>query len=344
MKVLKYLLFIALGLGTLWILLCLFAKDAYRIERSMEIEAPTETVYEQVRLFKNFTNWSPWHFMDPDMKISIEGPDGEVGTVYRWDSNDKRVGKGYQKILTATPGRLEYEVDFGLGVSPSFFSLKGDSSLTTITWVLDMHLPFLMRAGGMLTDINTYVGKDYENGLANLKKYCEALNPKKYRGFKVLEVERDTIQYAMIRQEVDFQDISTFFGTQIPIALEASNKAGATMKGLPTGLFWQYDTVAMKTDMAVAIPLEKPMKSIPELELLNLGGKALVVYFLGNFALTAEAHAALEDYMADKKLQSIPPVLEEYVTDPSLEPDTAKWLTRVIYFVTAKVDSTAMEQ
>jgi effector-binding domain-containing protein len=144
--------------------------------------------------------------------------------------------------------------------------------------------------------------------------------------------------------EVDFQDISTFFGTQIPIALEASNKAGATMKGLPTGLFWQYDTVAMKTDMAVAIPLEKPMKSIPELELLNLGGKALVVDFLGNFALTAEAHAALDDYMADKKLQSIPPVLEEYVTDPSLEPDTAKWLTRVIYFVTAKVDSTAMEQ
>ncbi len=344
MKVLKYLLFIVLGLGTLWILLCLFAKDAYRIERSMEIEAPTETVYAQVQYFKNFTNWSPWHFMDPDMKISIEGPDGEVGTVYRWDSDDKRVGKGYQKILTANPGRLEYEVDFGLGVSPSFFSIKGDSSLTTITWVLDMHLPFLMRAGGMLTDINTYVGKDYENGLANLKKYCEALNPKKYRGFKVLEVERDTIQYAMIRQEVDFQDIFTFYGTQIPIALEASNKAGATMKGLPAGLFWQYDTVAMKTDMAIAIPLEKPMKAIPTLELLNLGGKALVVDFLGDFALTAEAHAALEDYMADKKLQSIPPVLEEYVTDPNLEPDTAKWLTRVIYFVTAKVDSTAMEQ
>jgi effector-binding domain-containing protein len=45
---------------------------------------------------------------------------------------------------------------------------------------------------------------------------------------------------------------------------------------------------------------------------------------------------ALDEYMAEKGLQYIPPVVEEYLTDPGQEPDTAKWLTKVIYFVEPK--------
>lgn len=344
MKILKYLLYTVLGLGTLWLLLCLFAKKSYHIERSLDIEAPRETVYGQVRLFKNFTNWSPWHFMDPDMKITIEGTDGEVGAVYNWDSKNENVGKGYQKLLAATPGRLDYEVDFGLGPSPVFFLVEGDTLKTKISWGMDMHLPFLMRAGGMFTDLNTYVGKDYENGLANLKKYCEALNPKTYRGYKVLQTERPVTYYAAIRQMVDFQNIPQFFTDNFGKAIEASTKAGAEMSGHPSGFFWTYDTVALKTDMAAAIPLNKQVKPSDEVQIISVGGKALLIEYLGDYAKTGEAHSAMDEYMAEKKLQSVPPVIEEYVTDPETEPDTAKWLTRILYFVTAKVDSSGVEK
>lgn len=344
MKVLKYLLFTVLGLGTLWILLCLFAKDAYRIERSMDIEAPRETVFEQVRYFKNFTNWSPWHFMDPAMAITIEGTDGEVGTVYKWNSKNEKVGVGYQKVTALTPVRIDFEVDFGLEPSPSYFTVEGDSLMTKITWIMDMHLPFLMRAGGMLTDINTYVGQDYENGLSNLKRYCEALNPKKYRGYKVLETKRDTSYYAILRQELEFQNIPKFFEDSMAFVIQAAQKTGAKMTGAPCGLFWSFDTVALKTDMALAIPLDKKVKPVPGIQIIEIGGKALVVDFLGDFAKTAEAHGALDDYMADKNLQFLPPAIEEYLTDPAQEPDTAKWLTRIIYLVSPKVDSSAMRQ
>jgi len=339
MKILKYLLYTVLVLGTLWLLLSLFAKKSYRIERSMEIEAARETVFEQVRLFKNFTNWSPWHFMDPNMKISIEGTDGEVGAVYKWDSNNEDVGKGYQKIVAANSGRLDYEVDFGLGPSPSYFLIEGDSQKTKITWVIDMHLPFGMRAGGMLTDLNTYVGKDYENGLANLKKYCEALNPKTYRGFKVLVAERPVAYYFAMREVVDLQNVPQFLESHFPRLIQASEKADAKMIGHPNGFFWSFDTVALKTDMAAAIQLEKQTKATDSIQVFSFSGKSLMIEYLGDYAKTGEAHLAMDEYMAEKKLQSIPPVMEEYVTDPVQEPDTAKWLTRIIYFVEPKRDS-----
>ncbi|MDO8365658.1 MAG: SRPBCC family protein [Saprospiraceae bacterium] len=344
MKVLKYLLYIVLGIGALWLILSLFAKKSYRIERSMEIEAPRETVYEQVRLFKNITNWSPWHFMDPEMKTSIEGPDGELGTVYKWNSTNKNVGTGYQKIVSVKPDRLDYEIDFGLGRSPAYFLVEGDSQKTKITWVLDMHLPFLMRAGGMLTDINAYVGKDYGNGLANLKKYCEALNPKEYRGYVVKETERPVTYYAGVREVVDLQNIPQFFGENFEKAILESEKAGAKMTGPPCGFFWSFDTVAMKTEMAAAIPLDKLVKTANDVEIFSIGGKALLVEYFGDYALTSVAHGAIEEYMEEKKLQSIPPAMEEYITDPGQEPDTAKWLTRIIYFVTEKLDSSSIKK
>ncbi len=339
MKALKYLLYTVLVLGTLWVLLSLIAKKSYRIERSMEIEAPREIVLEQVRLFKNFTNWSPWHFMDTTMKISIEGTDGELGAVYKWDSNNEDVGKGYQKLVSANAGRLDYEVDFGIGPSPSYFLVEGDTQKAKITWVIDLHLPFNMRAGGMLTDLNTYVGKDYENGLVNLKKYCEALNPKTYRGFKVSETERPIAYYAAIRKVVGFQDISPFFTVNYPKIVQAAEKAGAKMTGFPSGFFWTYDTLTLKTDMATAIPLDKQVKMPDSIQVLSLSGKALMIEYLGDYAKIGEAHIAMDEYMAEKKLQSVPPVVEEYVIAPEKEPDTAKWLTRVIYFVEPKRDS-----
>lgn len=345
MKVLKYLLYTVLGLATLFILMGLFAKHNYHIERSMEIDAPREIVFDQVRFFKNAPNWSPWLYLDPNVKTSIEGTDGEAGAVYKWSGN-KEIGTGTQTLKSVSPGRIDLDVVFSdFGVSPAYFTFANADKKTTVTWAMDMYVPFPWNAFSMLTDMsNGFVAKDFENGLANLKKYCEALAPKKYRGFEVLEIESPDTYYATVRQVVEFQNIPQFFTDNFPIAIQESGKAGAKMVGHPSGLFWSYDTVALKTDMAAAIPLDKQVKTGNGVQVVAVGGKALVIDYLGDFAKTGEAHGAMDDYMAEKKMQYIPPVIEEYVTDPTQEPDTAKWLTRVIYFVTAKLDSVAVEK
>lgn len=336
MKALKYILYTVAGLAVLFLLLALFAKNNYHIERSTEIDAPREIVYEQIRFFKNLPNWSPWQQIDPNMKTSIEGTDGEVGAVYKWSGN-KDVGSGTQTFKSLQPNRIDLEVVLdGFSTSPVFFNLSENDKKTSVTWAMDMHVPFPWNAFAMLTDVNAFVGKDYEVGLANLKRYCEALAPKKYRGYEVKEADQPPTYYAAIRAEVEFQNIPAYFGENFVKAIQESAKAGAEMAGHPCGFFWTFDTVAMKTDMAAAIPLNKQVKTGNNVQVLNLGGKAAIIEYFGDYALTAEAHSAMDEYLADKKLQYIPPVVEEYVTDPEQEPDTAKWLTRIIYYVAPK--------
>lgn len=334
MRILKYLFLTLLSLAALWALMGLFAKHEYHVERSIEIDAPKAIVYDQVRFFKNIPNWSPWLYLDPNVKTSVEGTDGEVGAVYRWEGN-KKIGKGSQTIKAINPNRVDIDIQFGdFSAAPAYFVLEDNDGSTRVTWAMDMHVPFPWNAFAMLTDMNNgFVGKDFGNGLANLKKYCETLAPKKYRGYVVREADRPQTVYLMLRDTVDFKDIPQYFSGGIDSLMRMLDKTGSKMAGVPSGFFWNFDTLAMRTDMAVALPLDKAPKSSPAFKTFEMGGKALVIEYLGNFDSTMVAHYAMADYLKEKKLKAQAPFLEEYVTDPSKEPDTAKWLTRIVYFV-----------
>lgn len=343
MKALKILLYIVLGLGALWMLLGLFAKKEYHIERTAEINAPREIVFEQVHLFKNFKNWSPWHVYDPNMKTEITGTDGEPGARYSWVGNDK-VGTGHQVMKSVTPGRVDIDVDWGWGPSPAFFGLTETADKkTNVIWAMDMRVAFPWNAFAMLTDVNAFVGKDFENGLANLKKVCEQIAHPRYRGYEVAEANLPVRYYLGVRKEVNFPEIPTFFSENLPKMMGLVTEQNLTMDGAPSGLFWSYDEQAGKTDMAAAIPVTEQKKT-EGAETFPVGGKALVIEYFGPYEATSEAHYAMDDYMTEKKLRSIPPAVEEYITDPSTEPDTMKWLTKIIYFVEYNPDSLAIEK
>jgi effector-binding domain-containing protein len=343
MKALKIVLFLILGLGGLWMLLGLFARNTYRIERQAEIHAPLDIVHEQLRFFKNLKNWSPWHVYDPQIQISIEGTDGEPGATYSWSGNDK-VGKGSQVMKAIGTNRIDIDVDWGWGVSPVFFALEErPEGKTKVSWVMDMHVAFPWNAFAMLTDVNAFVGKDFESGLINLGKVCEQIAHPKYRGYEIAEVDLPLAQYAGLRREVSFDDIPAFFAGTFPKVIGHATRSGARINGHPSGFFWSYDTVMMKTDMAAVIPLDKAFAGADSLSAFTVGPKkALVIEYFGDNTKTATAHYAMDDYVAEKKLRVIPPVIEEYVTDPEQEPDTSKWLTKIIYLVEPQVDSTAV--
>ena len=61
--------------------------------------------------------------------------------------------------------------------------------------------------------------------------------------------------------------------------------------------------------------------------------KAIVVNYYGAYDKIAEAHNSLDRYVAGKNLVQKPPVIEQYITGPANEKDTAKWLTKVVYLV-----------
>jgi effector-binding domain-containing protein len=346
MKALKYIFYLLLGLSALIGGLGIFAKSNYHLERSIVIDAPKSLVYDQIRLFKNYHEWSPWSKLDPNMKPTFSGTDGEAGSTYTWAGNDD-VGTGVQTLKTVSPDRLDYQLDltepFESSI-PAYFSITGDEEKTKVTWSIDPHFPFPVNVWSMFTDVDKAMGPDFERGLGYLKRRCESMAHKKYHGYEVAEEEVPAAYYVSIRKEVSFADVSTFYAENLPKIMEATAKEKLTSAGAPCGLYWTWNEESSLTDMAVAVPVLEEKKLSKDLQVFKIGGsKALVIDYLGDYAKMKEAHMAMDDYMSGNHLRNVPPVIESYITDPATEPDTAKWLTRVIYFVEPMPDSTDMK-
>ena len=334
MKFLRIVAYIVAGALVLWALLGLFARKNYHIERSIDISAPHAVVHEQVRYFKNFPKWSPWHNYDPTMKTTVEGTDGAPGAIYRWQGNDK-VGTGWQEIKSVTPERVSMDVHFQEpweSTAPSYLALeqRGDSA-THVTWAFDMHVAFPWNAFAMLTDVNAFVGKDYERGLENLKRISEEIARKRYNGFAVKQLTLPVRYYAGVRQTVPMAGITKYFATHLPKITAALGQANTPPAGPPSGLFWMWDESLQVTEMAAPIPVETE-RAFPGLSVFPLGGNAYSVDFQGPYEQAAAAHEALDQFMAERQLEIGTPVVEEYLTGPATEPDSTKWVTRVIYF------------
>lgn len=65
----------------------------------------------------------------------------------------------------------------------------------------------------------------------------------------------------------------------------------------------------------------------------SYGGKMIKTIHMGDYALTGNAHMALEEYMKANKIPFAAPAIEVYVTDPMEVADTSKWITEIYYGV-----------
>ena len=51
----------------------------FRVERSATVAAPQADIFAQVNDLHKWDAWSPWAKLDPDAKISFEGPEFRAG-------------------------------------------------------------------------------------------------------------------------------------------------------------------------------------------------------------------------------------------------------------------------
>ena len=149
------------------------------VERELIINASPADVFALVSDFKAWDAWSPWAKIDPAAEMTITG--SGMGQTMTWASKDPQVGNGTQEIVEIeSPRYLKTQLEFdGQGVANAAFNLTPENGATRINWSLDTD----MREGTpvWMQPINTYlgffmdsmVGKDYEQGLKNLKDIME---------------------------------------------------------------------------------------------------------------------------------------------------------------------------
>lgn len=171
-----FIIFIAL-----FCIIGLFLPGKSHIERSTQINAPVDTVFNLVGNLKNWEKWSPWHKMDPEMKITYTGPESGTGAAYAWDSGKWSVGSGKLTIGEYIPNqKIETLMNFMEDESTTkggFLFTPADNG-TQITWYVDIDGKeqggiHNVTGGWMKLMMDGMMKKHFDDGLANLKAEAE---------------------------------------------------------------------------------------------------------------------------------------------------------------------------
>ncbi len=160
------------------LIVALFVKKEYTIEREMVIEKPRQTVYDYIKYLKNQDQFSKWANMDPAMKKAYRGKDGAVGFVSAWESENSSVGKGEQEIKKAS-GWLKdrYRTPFHETYTIHFLQLydhDGSPGINTkVKWNFNGKMNYPMNLMMLVMDMDEAIGNDLQAGLDNLKVIME---------------------------------------------------------------------------------------------------------------------------------------------------------------------------
>ena len=113
MEILKFILMGFAVLIGLILIIPIFTKKNFSVQRLVVVEKPISEVFDFVKLLKNQDYFSVWATKDPDMKKSFQGEDGTLGAISSWDSQLKDVGMGEQEIMKISDGNgLTTSFDF----------------------------------------------------------------------------------------------------------------------------------------------------------------------------------------------------------------------------------------
>jgi len=172
---------ISIGLGVLVLAaagLVAYASlrpDNFRVSRSASIAAPPEAVFALIADLRKFNTWNPYARKDPAMRGVHAGPDSGPGASYAWESD--KVGVGKMTITdVAAPGRVSMRLDFERpfkATNGATFSIRPRDGGSDVTWTMEGAMPLVSKVIDVVIGLDRMLGRDFEEGLANLKAIAE---------------------------------------------------------------------------------------------------------------------------------------------------------------------------
>src|SRR5687767_2628127 len=161
----KVLIAIVVVLAALVVVISL-RPGSFHIERSVEIAAPAEVPFAIVNDLHQWSAWSPWEKLDPNMKRTFEGPEAGVGASYHWDSQSDDVGEGKMTISESTPNqKIGIKLDFlrpWEATQQVTFDFAPAGDKTRVTWGMDGDSSFMTKAMDLFVGMDSMVGPDFE--------------------------------------------------------------------------------------------------------------------------------------------------------------------------------------
>lgn len=150
--------------------------DEFRVERRLRITAPAEQLWTLVGELRGFNRWNPYERKDPLIKGQYAGTASGIGSRYSWESD--KVGTGSLEIIGQQPGRavqmkLDFVKPFEAHNQAEFALQPTPDGATEVSWRMHGPANFMSKLMGVFMDMDKMVGRDFEDGLQNLRQFAE---------------------------------------------------------------------------------------------------------------------------------------------------------------------------
>lgn len=178
MRILKKIIVVLVMIVAVLLIMALFVKKDYAIQREIIIDKPKQEVFNYIRYLKNQDHYSKWNQLDANMIKSYTGTDGEPGFVYHWESKKDDVGIGEQEIKKINDGeRVDFEIrfikPFESTAQAYMLTQTADANSTKVIWAFNGKMNYPMNLMLLFMNMEKMVGGDLEIGLNNLKNVLE---------------------------------------------------------------------------------------------------------------------------------------------------------------------------
>lgn len=177
MSIVLTILMVIGAIIVLLLIIALFSKKDYSVEREIVIRRPKNEVFNYIKHLKNQDHYNKWVMKDPNMKKEFKGTDGNLGFIYAWDGN-KQAGKGEQEIIGLREGeRLDIEIRFirpfeAIAKAP-YITESISPDQTRLKWGMSSSMKYPMNAMLLFMNMDKLLGKDLEISLEKLKAIIE---------------------------------------------------------------------------------------------------------------------------------------------------------------------------
>lgn len=310
---------------------CFLSPASYLFSSEVKIEGPYKMAYITINDIKEWSKWVSWGKDDPEFKMQKGGREYYIGANFSFES--KKLGKGhlelkesfFDSLVTARlkADKLPSDLFLSWQIVP-----EGKKSLyVKLNARTPGRINFLQR--GLYFGMKSKLDQLLQADLEGIKNYIEKLVQTDFGIQKTPFTER---HYFGIMDVVVNAKIPQFYAKNLPKVYQFLDSIGVTPSGPPAGLIFGWTAKTGQLYLLAALPVDKALPNyrgwtsytIKPTECLKLEN-------YGSYATLKNAHAKLSYLMDNSPYILGIPIVEEYVTSPSQEPDTSKWLTNLYY-------------
>lgn len=333
MKALRILLIVLLTIVAVFLIYLSTISGKYEVVRSTEINAPKNLVMSHIGNLETWEKWSYWNLVDSTNVVTYGDKRSGVGASYGWTGME--TGKGEMEILSIEEGKniatiIRFLEPFESEMNSDFRFEETESGGVKVSWVNYGEMPFFLRF--MAKGMDAAFGEHLSIGLDSLKRQIERQKvPTQGRVEGISEAQVESMDYYYIRHDIPFSEMGDeIMANSFASLTEYLGEDLQHMTAPPFSITEMWDEEAQRTIFRVCVAVNSNKPESAEIKKdKSFSGRVLQAQYMGPYDQIAQAYYELESRMQEMGLEMAGDPWETYMTDPSMEPDPAKWLTVV---------------